>query len=82
MNQIYFDFDSECNKVYKMNKSELKKRLLDARELTTKHKGKMPLVIVCETQDEVNELNKIKKTMRNVKHIDIELTNNLSTTNL
>ena len=57
-----------------MNKSELKKRLLDARELTTKHKGKMPLVIVCETQDEVNELNKIKKTMRNVKHIDIELT--------
>ena len=65
-----------------MNKSELKKRLLDARELTTKRKGKMPLVIVCETQDEVNELNKIKKTMRNVKHIDIELTNNLSTTNL
>lgn len=53
-----------------MNRTEAKKDLEYTRDLT---KGTMPIIIEVSTQEEYDLYIEVKKTMRNVKNIEIEL---------
>ena len=53
-----------------MNRTEAKKDLEFARDLT---KGVMPLVLVVSNQEEFDLYIEVKKTMRNVKNLEIEI---------
>ena len=53
-----------------MEEKEAKKSLEETRELT---KGTMPIIIVVDNEQEYDMMTMVKKKMRNVKNIDIEI---------
>jgi predicted Ser/Thr protein kinase len=53
-----------------MEEKEAKKSLEETRELT---KGTMPIVIVVDNKEEYDMMTMVKRKMRNVKNIDIEI---------
>ena len=53
-----------------MEEKEAKKSLEETRELT---KGVMPIIIVVDNEQEYDMMTMVKKKMRNVKNIDIEI---------
>ena len=53
-----------------MEEKEAKKSLEETRELT---KCTMPIVIVVDNKEEYDMMTMVKKKMRNVKNIDIEI---------
>jgi len=53
-----------------MEEKEAKKSLEETRELT---KGTMPIVIVVDNEQEYDMMTMVKKKMRNIKNIEIEI---------
>jgi len=53
-----------------MEEKEAKKSLEETRELT---KGTMPIIIVVDNEQEYDMMTMVKKKMRNVKNIEIEI---------
>ena len=53
-----------------MEEKEAKKSLEETRALT---KGTMPIIIVVDNEQEYDMMTMVKKKMRNVKNIDIEI---------
>ena len=53
-----------------MEEKEAKKSLEETRELT---KGTMPIIIVVDKEQEYDMMTMVKKKMRNVKNIEIEI---------
>jgi len=53
-----------------MEEKEAKKSLEETRELT---KSTMPIIIVVDNEQEYDMMTMVKKKMRNVKNIDIEI---------
>ena len=53
-----------------MEEKEAKKSLEETRQLT---KGTMPIIIVVDNEQEYDMMTMVKKKMRNVKNIDIEI---------
>jgi len=49
---------------------ESRERLEQARQMT---KGKLPMVIVCKTKDELNNLKAAAKGMRGIKNLTMRL---------
>ena len=53
-----------------MTLKEAKNYLKETRELTN---GTMPIIIVVDNKEEYDMMTMVKKKMRNVKNIDIEI---------
>jgi hypothetical protein len=53
-----------------MEEKEAKKSLEETRQLT---KGTMPIIIVVDNEQEYDMMTMVKKKMRNVKNIEIEI---------
>ena len=54
-------------------KSDARKRLEEARDHSTKEGGKMPMLVVCHTEEELAEMKLVAKGMRGIKHLEIGL---------
>ena len=54
-------------------KRDARKRIEEARDHSTKEGGKMPMLIVCSTEEELAEMKRVAKGMRGIKHLEIGL---------